>query len=61
MGTGDLARYPFLNEAGEYIRQSGFSWEELANPDMVGVLDRAAERVEEGATGEKVWTGGSPS
>ncbi|HJS82390.1 MAG TPA: hypothetical protein VJ742_06095, partial [Nitrososphaera sp.] len=51
MGTGDLARYPFLNEAGEYIRQSGFSWEELANPDMAGVLDRAAERVEEGATG----------
>lgn len=51
MGTGDLARYPFLNEAGEYIRQAGFSWEELADPDMSSVLERAAERVEAGATG----------
>jgi DNA primase large subunit len=51
MGTGDLAKYPFLNEAGEYIRQAGFSWQELANPDMSSVLERAAERVEAGATG----------
>lgn len=45
-GTGDLAKYPFLNEAGEYLRESGFGWEELERPDMKDVLDRAAERIE---------------
>lgn len=51
MGTGDLAKYPFLNEAGEYVRQAGFTWEELENPDMANVLQRAVERVEAGAAG----------
>lgn len=46
MGTGDLAKYPFLNEAGEYLRESGFGWEELDRPDMKDIIDRAAERVE---------------
>jgi DNA primase large subunit len=46
MGTGDLAKYPFLNEAGEYLRESGFGWEELDRPDMRDVIDRAAERIE---------------
>jgi DNA primase large subunit len=48
MGTGDLAKYPFLNEAGDYLRESGFGWEELGNPDIVG---RAAERIETGVGG----------
>lgn len=51
MGTGDLARYPFLNEAGEYLRESGFGWEELERPDMNDVIDRAAERIEMEAGG----------
>lgn len=46
MGTGDLAKYPFLNEAGEYLRESGFGWEELERPDMKDIINRAAERVE---------------
>jgi DNA primase large subunit len=46
MGTGDLAKYPFLNEAGEYLRESGFGWEELDRPYMKDVIERAAERVE---------------
>lgn len=45
LGTGDLARYPFLNEAGEYLRQSGFGWEELDRPDMKEVISRAAARI----------------
>lgn len=51
MGTGDLAKYPFLNEAGEYLRQSGFGWEELDRPDMREVIERAAERVQAGVSG----------
>jgi len=46
MAGSDLAKYPFLNEAGEYLRESGFGWEELVRPDMKYVIDRAAERVE---------------
>jgi DNA primase large subunit len=46
MGTGDLAKYPFLNEAGKYLRESGFGWEELDRPDMRDIIERAAERVE---------------
>jgi DNA primase large subunit len=52
MGTGDLAKYPFLNEAGEYLRESGFGWEELDRPDMKDVVERAAERVEIEVGGE---------
>jgi DNA primase large subunit len=46
MGSGDLAKYPFLNEAGEYLRESSFGWEELDRPDMNYVIDRAADRIE---------------
>jgi DNA primase large subunit len=46
MGSGDLAKYPFLNEAGEYLRESSFDWEELDRPDMKYIIDRAAERIE---------------
>jgi DNA primase large subunit len=46
MGTGDLAKYPFLNEAGKYLRESGFGWEELDRPDMRDIIERAAERIE---------------
>jgi DNA primase large subunit len=51
LGSGDLAKYPFLNEAGEYFRQMGFGWEELSGPEMTALLDRAAARVEAGANG----------
>src|ERR687890_949470 len=46
MAGSDLAKYPFLNEAGEYLRESGFGWEELDRPDMKHIIDRAAERIE---------------
>lgn len=52
LGTGDLARYPFLNEAGEYLRQSGFGWDELERQDMADIIQRAAERVHAGVSGK---------
>ncbi|HEV3433723.1 MAG TPA: hypothetical protein VG098_07010, partial [Nitrososphaera sp.] len=52
MAGSDLAKYPFLNEAGEYLRESGFGWEELDRPDMKYIIDRAAERVEIGVDGK---------
>lgn len=52
LGTGDLARYPFLNEAGEYLRQSGFGWDELDRPDMADIIRRAEERIQAGVSGK---------
>ncbi|HEX2014161.1 MAG TPA: hypothetical protein VLA68_02935 [Nitrososphaera sp.] len=52
MGTADLAKYPFLNEAGEYLRQSGFGWGELDRPEMKELIDRAAQRIEIGVSGD---------
>src|SRR5919202_7128101 len=46
MGSGDLAKYPFLSEAGEYLRDSAFGWDELERPDMKYIIDRAIERIE---------------
>ncbi len=52
MGSGDLAKYPFLNEAGEYLRDSGFGWEEIDRPDMKATIDRAAQRIQIGIHGK---------
>ena len=45
-GSENLAKYPFLNEAGAYLRESNFGWEELDRPDMKHIIDRASERIE---------------
>lgn len=52
MGSGDLAKYPFLNEAGQYLRDAGFGWEEIDRPDMKVIIDRAAVRIETGVHGK---------
>ena len=43
----DLAKYPFLSEASEYVRKLGLSIEELSAPEFSPVLDRAERRLEE--------------
>ena len=43
----DLAKYPFLTEAQDYIRQLGFSIDEIAETEFRPVLDRAEQRLEE--------------
>src|SRR3989442_1508464 len=43
----DLAKYPFLSEASEYVRELGFSIEELSAPEFSPVLDQAEGRLEE--------------
>jgi DNA primase large subunit len=51
LGSGDLAKYPFLREAGDYVRQTGLNWDELASPEFTNILDRAVERIEVAASG----------
>src|SRR5881409_3612787 len=43
----DLAKYPFLLEAQEYIRELGFTIEDIAQPEFSSVLERAEKRLEE--------------
>jgi DNA primase large subunit len=43
----DLAKYPFLAEAQEYIRELGFTIEDIAQPEFSPVLERAEKRLEE--------------
>lgn len=41
----DLAKYPFLKETTAYVQKIGLDIEELTNPELSSVLDRAEERV----------------
>ncbi|MDW8040187.1 MAG: DNA primase large subunit PriL [Nitrososphaerota archaeon] len=43
----DLAKYPFLKEAAEYVKTLDLKIEDLASPEFSQILDRAKERVEE--------------
>jgi DNA primase large subunit len=46
IGTADLAKYPFLNEASEYIRETHFDFQEFNRPEMKHIIERAADRLE---------------
>jgi DNA primase large subunit len=41
----DLAKYPFLKETAVHMKKLGLKIEELANPEMEQILNRAEERV----------------
>ena len=43
----DLAKYPFLAEATEYVRELGFSIDDVSGPEFAPVLERAESRLEE--------------
>ncbi len=42
----DLAKYPFLKETAEHMKKLNLKIEELLNPEMGQILNRAEERVE---------------
>jgi DNA primase large subunit len=41
----DLAKYLFLKKTAEHVKRLGLKVEELANPEMAQILNRAEERV----------------
>jgi DNA primase large subunit len=55
LGTGDLARYPFLSEASEYIRLINLDYEEFARPEMKYIIERSAQRLEREITHGKIY------
>ncbi|MEM2896184.1 MAG: DNA primase large subunit PriL [Candidatus Bathyarchaeia archaeon] len=50
----DLAKYPFINEATEYIKQLDISLDELKSGEFEQVLLRAEKRLEEAITIGKI-------
>ena len=44
-GKGDLAKYPFLSEAGSYLKELDYSLDEFNDASRKHVIDRAVERV----------------
>src|SRR2546425_9856625 len=50
----DLAKYPSLLEAQEYIRELGFTIEDIAQPEFSPVLERAEKRLEEALAKGKI-------
>ncbi|AFU58550.1 DNA primase, large subunit [Candidatus Nitrososphaera gargensis Ga9.2] len=47
----DLAKYPFLNDVSEYIRQTHFDFEEYNRPEFKDIIETAIERIETEASG----------
>jgi len=50
LGQDEIAKYPFLAEAGQYLKDKGFTLEQFAtDPDLRIIVDKAYERIESAA------------
>jgi DNA primase large subunit len=53
LGQDEIAKYPFLAEAGQYLKDKGFTLEQFASdPDLQIIVDNAYERIESAAEGK---------
>ena len=53
LGQDEIAKYPFLAEAGQYLNDKGFTLEQFAtDPDLKIIVDKAYERIESAAEGK---------
>ena len=56
LGHDEIAKYPFLAEAGQYLQDKGFTLEQFAtDPDLQIIVDKAYERIES-ATNGRIYT-----
>ena len=46
MGSSELAKYPFLQEASDYILETKFDFAEFDRPEMIHIINRAVEKLE---------------
>ncbi|MGI0062022.1 MAG: DNA primase, partial [Nitrosotalea sp.] len=51
-GIMDLAKYPFLAEAGEYLRDKGFNLEQLGHQDWAPLIEKAYGRIVVASSGQ---------
>ena len=53
LGTEEIAKYPFLTEAGNYLREKGFTLEQFGNDaDLKPIIDLALNRIQTAADGK---------
>lgn len=52
LGIKDLAKYPFLPETGEYLKDKGFNLEQLGDPDWKPIVEKAYGRIVIATTGQ---------
>jgi len=47
LGPDEMAKYPFLAEAGQYLKDKGFSLDQFGtDPDLKPIVDKAYSRIE---------------
>lgn len=52
LGPDEMAKYPFLADAGQYLRDKGFTLEQFGtDPDLRVIVDKACHRIEAAAAG----------
>ena len=53
LGQDEIAKYPFLADAGNYLKEQGFTLEQFGkDPDLKLLLDKAYHRIEVAAEGK---------
>ena len=53
LGTDEMAKYPFLANAGQYLKEQGFTLEKFGtDPDLKVIIDKAYHRIEVAADGK---------
>ena len=53
LGTDELAKYPFLAEAGQYLKDKGFTLDQFGNdPDLKPIIEKAYNRIELASSGK---------
>jgi DNA primase large subunit len=46
LGQDEIAKYPFLTDAGQYLKDKGFALEQFASdPDLKSLVDKALDRI----------------
>ena len=56
LGNEDLAKYPFLEEAGKYIRETHFDLDDFDRSEFSHIIERAKKRIECELIEGKVFT-----
>ena len=53
LGEDEMAKYPFLKDAGQYLKDKGFTLEQFGtDPDLKVIIDKAFHRIEISAEGK---------
>jgi len=53
LGQDEIAKYPFLADAGQYLKDKGFTLEQFGtDPDLKSLIDKAFDRIQVAADGK---------